>query len=284
MGSVGILSVQETGKIHRGVQIIDARPRSDYDAGHIPGAIRMGWEEWCGPAPVSKESILRRQGYWGVLRDKSPDWYAERLTSRGLRSQDPIVVYADGVRSRGREGRIAWMLLYFGAVDVSLLDGGWEAWLHGGGGMERTHAKPPRGRFAVSLQLTRRWTLADITNQRQIVSRTRFVDTRSAEEFAGEIPACQSFRGHIPDADLLPFTTLFDESGRYTDQARFVQAFPSSEQHIDAIVAYCEVGVRASLFALLHEAHTGRLVSVFDGSAAEWALRSGLPLRTGVAA
>jgi 3-mercaptopyruvate sulfurtransferase SseA len=47
------------------------------------------------------------------------------------------------------------------------------------------------------------------------------------------------------------------------------------------IVAYCEVGVRASLFALLHEAYTGRLVSVFDGSAVEWALNSGLALKTG---
>lgn len=281
MGVVGILSVENVSDIRGCIQIIDARPRSDFDAGHIPGALWMGWEDWCDTAPVSEASILRRPGFWGVLQEKPGGWYAERLEALGLRAEDPIVVYADGPRSRGREGRIAWMLLYLGAAAVSLLDGGWQAWGQIGGDVERDRVKSPRGHFPVLFQEERRWTLAQITNQWETRSRPHFVDTRSVEEFAGELPACQSFRGHIPGAGLLSFTTLFDAQGRYIDQASFVHALPSAARHMKDIVAYCEVGVRASLFALLHEAYTGRLVSVFDGSAAEWALQSGLALRTG---
>jgi thiosulfate/3-mercaptopyruvate sulfurtransferase len=241
----------------------------------------MGWEEWCDAAPVPDESVLRRQGYWGLLRRKPGGWYAEQLTRRGLRNGDPIVVYADGPRSRGREGRIAWMLLYLGAVTVSFLDGGWQSWLREGGDVEREAGKPPEGCFAVSFQKDRRWTLTQMTNRRQTLSRPRFVDTRSAAEFAGDVPACLSFRGHIPGAVLIPFTTLFDAGERYIDRASYVHTLPTSVRPMVEIVAYCEVGVRASLFALLHEAYTGRLVRVFDGSAAEWALNSGVALQKG---
>jgi thiosulfate/3-mercaptopyruvate sulfurtransferase len=281
VGVVGILSVEGVPHTRGRIQIIDARPQSDFDAGHIPGAIWMGWEEWCGTAPVSEESILRQPGYWGVLQEKSRGWYAERLEAQGLRGDDSIVIYADGPQSRGREGRIAWMLLYLGAAAVSLLDGGWEAWVQMGGDVERDQMKPPRGCFSVLFQEERRRTLAQITSRQETRSRLHFVDTRSVAEFAGELPACQSFRGHIPGAGLLPFTSLFDATGRYIDQASFVHALPSAVRPTDDIVAYCEVGVRASLFALLHEAYTGRLVSVFDGSAAEWALKSGVPLLSG---
>jgi 3-mercaptopyruvate sulfurtransferase SseA len=133
---VGILSAEGLTDANREVQTIDARSKSDFDAGHIPGAIWMGWEEWCEPAPGPREFIV-------------------------------------------------------------------------------------------------------------------------------------------------PFTTLFDATGRYIDRERYVGGLPPAVRQADNIVAYCEVGVRASLFALLHEAYAGRLVSVCDGSLTEWAITSRLPLQTG---
>lgn len=134
----------------------------------------------------------------------------------------------------------------------------------------------------MSFQEERRCTLAQIKNQQETRSRPHLVDTRTVEEFAGELPACLSFRGHIPGAVLLPFASLFDATERFIDQASFVHALPNAVRQTDDIVAYCEVGVRESVFALLHEADTGRLVSVFDGSATEWALQSERPLQTGM--
>lgn len=278
---IGILSAEGLTDAHREVQTIDARSKSDFDAGHIPGAIWMGWEEWCEPAPDPTKSILAEKGYWGALKLASAGWYAERLMACGLRRGDPIVVYADGPQSRGREGRIAWMLLYFGAEAVLLLDGGWQAWLHMGGDVEREWTNPPAGAFPASFQAKRRRTLIQLTASWQTPSRPLFVDTRSAAEFAGDGQAHLPRRGHIPGAVLVPFTTLFDATGRYIDQERYFDGLPSAVRQANDIVAYCEVGVRASLFALLHEAYTGRLVSVWDGSLTEWALTSKLPLQTG---
>ncbi len=44
------------------------------------------------------------------------------------------------------------------------------------------------------------------------------------------------------------------------------------------LVAYCEVGVRSCLFALLHEVYTGQIIANFDGSIMEWALDTQLPM------
>jgi rhodanese-related sulfurtransferase len=82
-------------------QIIDARRRHEFEAGHIPGAIPIEWEDWRDLAPVDPSSTLNRKGYWGVLRSAPDDWYAEQLATRGLSSAGPTAVYADGPRSRG---------------------------------------------------------------------------------------------------------------------------------------------------------------------------------------
>lgn len=282
MTTIGILSVEDVARIYRDVQIIDARPKSAFEAGHIPGAIWMGWEDWCESAPVSQDSILREAGYWGVLRQASAAWYAERLASCGLHSSDPIIIYAGGPHSRGREGRIAWMLLYLGVSGVMLLDGGWQAWLQIGRDVEREHTMPPPGHFPVNFQHQRRRVVADLVDELQSSSRPLLVDTRSAAEFAGESQPYMPRRGHLPGAVLVPFTTLFGATERYVDRESYVDRLPPGIQQADRIVAYCEVGVRASLFALLHEAYTGQLVPVCDGSLMEWTLMSDLPLQIGM--
>src|ERR1700724_3070948 len=53
--------------------IIDARPYQGYIAGHIPGAVWMGWEAWCEEAPVHAGQTLAQPGYWGVVRESMPE-------------------------------------------------------------------------------------------------------------------------------------------------------------------------------------------------------------------
>jgi thiosulfate/3-mercaptopyruvate sulfurtransferase len=268
-------------------KLVDARREHEYLDGHIPGAIWMGWEDWCDSSPVASNSILGRPGYWGVLRSAPDSWYAERLSGLGLSEDDDIVVYAGGVRSRGREGRIAWMLLYLGARSVFLLDGGWDAWLGAGGLSDISALTPAHGHFTVSRQPDRRCTLPDLAAADAKGGLPRLIDTRSAEEFAGRREAYLPRRGHLPAAVNAPFTDCFQSTDHYVDahahkrrleeladvrgKRRGVGSRPTD-------VAYCEVGVRAALFALLHEIHTGEVMSVYDGSLIEWSLHPDLPL------
>jgi len=270
--------------------IVDARPRDDFLRGHIPGALSVQWERWCAVPPSGAAPVLSQPGYWGALADASPAWYAEHLSRCGVASARPILVYADGLSSKGREGRIAWMLLYLGARHVALLDGGWSEWRRLGGAVAAGDEPARPERFAVALQEERRWTRTRLTTAHRRRRVPTLVDTRTAPEFDGDCYDYLPRKGRLPDAILFPFSALFAGPQRYVGRATYQARLPADLQSEGAetspaprvvgsrLVAYCEVGVRASLMALVHEAYTGEVVGVFDGSLIEWALYADLPV------
>jgi thiosulfate/3-mercaptopyruvate sulfurtransferase len=191
------------------------------------------------------------------------------------------VVYADGQRSKGREARIAWMLLYLGARAVALLDGGWQGWLAHAGVVERRRTLPLPGQFVIAVQPHRRCSLSDLLAAHRDGTSQLLVDIRSPREFAGRVHRYQPRMGHLPAARLVPFTALFHPGGRYLDRRRYHDRILPLVKRAVPLIAYCEVGVRACTFALLHEVYSGDAVPVYDGSLMEWALDPALPVCTG---
>ena len=259
-------------------RIIDARPYSDYVAGHIPGAVWMSWEGWCEKAPARAGRTLAQAGYWGVLKESMTGSLRESMRQAGLRDERPVLVYADGPGSKGREGRIAWMLLYWGISSVFLLNGGWSAWLEAGGSSDVTTPMPKSGQFHIRVQEHRRVQLPQLRQDFQRNTLPLLIDVRSRSEFAGHHYAYQPRMGRLPGAVHMPFIDLFDEAGCFVTKSVYLQQLPPQVKNADRCVAYCEVGVRSSLFALLHEVYTGQVIANFDGSVMEWALDRTLPM------
>ena len=279
---IGILQAEQLkydrgGRLARAA-IVDARSHEQYLQGHIPGAIWIGWESWCEPAPRRAGPALAPSGYWGVLARASGQEYGHRLGSHGLCHDCPIVVYADGQRTRGREGRVAWMLLYLGASEVHLLDGGWSSWLARECEVQVGIESPERGHFTVRFQPERRRTLRTLLTRFRTGRLPVLVDARSRAEFDGENQEGLPRGGHLIGACLLPFADLFEPDGRYVEREQYMKTLPDEVRQATNIVTYCEVGVRAALLAMLHEAYTGQVVAVYDGSVMEWALAPDLPM------
>jgi rhodanese-related sulfurtransferase len=99
------------------VTILDARPAREYRRGHVPGAIRIDWK-----------AFREGRGRTGKL-PADLGRVATELAALGVDSNRAVVVYGDARQGWGEEGRIVWMLTYLGHPHVSLLDGGWAAWL-----------------------------------------------------------------------------------------------------------------------------------------------------------
>src|ERR1700691_2550995 len=99
--SASLISVAELRESNPDRIIIDTRLRKQYDAGHIPGAIWLRWEEWCEQAPEHAEDILKPPGYWGRLADPVEQAFADRLGQRGVSSEAELVIYSAGPRSKG---------------------------------------------------------------------------------------------------------------------------------------------------------------------------------------
>lgn len=134
------------------------------------------------------------------------------------------------------------------------------------------------GRFEIALQEHRRIRLPQLKHEHLSGNVPALVDTRSASEFAGYTYAYQPRRGRIPTAIHIPFTSFFSKTGNFIDQQTYLQGLPETLSRAGRLVAYCEVGVRSALFALLHEIYTGRVVANYDGSILEWALDPELPM------
>lgn len=89
----------------KGVIWLDARPRSEFDKGHIPGAHLLNLYEW---------------------DDLMPD-IVQLLDADGLKST--IVIYCDGQKcAASRELRDRMNELPLGEIDIRVLHGGWPAW------------------------------------------------------------------------------------------------------------------------------------------------------------
>jgi thiosulfate/3-mercaptopyruvate sulfurtransferase len=273
---ISLITAEELKKPRSDRIIVDARLRKQYDAGRIPGAIWLRWEEWCERAPDHVSEILKVPGYWGRLADPVQESFAQRLEQRGISSDAEIVVYAAGPRSKGSDGRVAWMHLYLGVKNVRLLDCAWQEWVSDGGAIE-TEIKPVAGaKFAVNVQPQRRALLRDC-RQRIIDRQVLLIDTRTAREFSGEIYDYQPRKGSLPGATLISFSSMYSTGRKFVTGSEY-QAMLPADADDKAVITYCEVGVRAATVALLHEIHQQRIVQVYDGSVMEWALDPTLPV------
>lgn len=102
--------------------ILDARPRGEWQAAHIPGAISFSWEEYT------------RTDAKGVKYSTfSPNELAALLGALGIGERTPLVIYGDADKSWGGEGYDAWLFSWLGHKGpVRLLNGGIQAWRNAG--------------------------------------------------------------------------------------------------------------------------------------------------------
>lgn len=287
---VSVMTVDELEafieKEKNSISLVDARPRMDYRLGHLPGAVHAGWESFSREAPPTAkliiQPILRTPGYWGTLADPEQADFAGRLSAMGLDNQRKIVVYADGRASKGREGRIAWMLLYLGARDVAMLDGGIDLWKSSrkrAGRLERGESYPEPGSFSVEPDRRRRLTTDWLRARLDSEDFPHLLDTRSKKEFEGRLFWYQPRMGRMPRASLLAFDDVFGEDGkRFISAKTYKSLLPPGFEDARNRGSYCEVGVRACTISLLHEIYTGEILPVYDGSMMEWSLDPELPV------
>jgi 3-mercaptopyruvate sulfurtransferase SseA len=258
--------------------VIDARPPAPYAAGHVPSARQLSWEDWCAKPPMHSET-LEQPGYWGLLADPEEERFATALSSAGIRNDRPVVVYAEGADTNGREGRIAWMLLYLGVTEVHLLNGGWQGWLRAGGEVEHGAPRLESSRtFELKLQHHRRCRIHELEELQSKNQTPQLIDTRTPDEYAGRCFEYQPRKGAISGSILFPFRDLIEPDGTFISQDSYSELLEQRGIVAQSLIAYCEVGVRASTFALIHEIYTGHAVRVFDGSIMEWGARESLPM------
>jgi thiosulfate/3-mercaptopyruvate sulfurtransferase len=234
--------------------------RSDYLAGHLPGAVYVSLEE--------ELSDHDRAGYG---RHPLPTGAAIQAAARrwGIRAGQPVVVYDDW--NRAGSCRAWWVLTAAGVPDVRILDGGLPAWTAVGGRLESGPVVPSVGDVTIAhddLYAGGRSTLTVDQVAGRVVDV--LLDARAPERFRGEVEPVDRVAGHIPGAVNLPSLSVLDAAGRFRRASELAEIIDRAGIGPGASVGvYCGSGVTASVVLAALSA-AGSEVALFPGSWSQW--------------
>ncbi len=243
--------------------------RSDYDAGHIPGAVFLDVQ-----GEISDPDTR--------LRFMAPpaERFADAMGRFGIGDGARVVLYCAG--SIMWATRVWWMLRAFGFDGAAVLDGGFEKWKAEGRPVTTApgacppatfEARPRPGFFA-----DRDHVLARLDD-----GGSAMVNALAPEFHLGAGPSRYGRPGRIPGSVNVPASSLLEPGdGTFVplDEARraYEEAGVTPDSHV---VAYCGGGISATVgLFLLHQLGYPDL-TLYDGSMGEWARDPDLPIETG---
>lgn len=237
-----------------------AEKRSDYDAGHIPGARLLMLDEFI-------------EGEDAEL--PSPEKLKEAFEKVGVSNESRVVVYTTSWYPMA--GRAYFTLDYLGHGDhTALLDGGIDEWKLEKRPLEKDTPKIARGSFTPHLHPEVRAMLEDVKKlSEQPTQSELLVDSRPEKRYTD---------GHIAGAVLVYWQeTLVDAKNKPTflPPDKLKELFASRGiKPGQKLVTYCEIGLQASHDYFIAK-YLGYDAAMFDGSIHQWSHMNNLPLVKG---
>ncbi len=242
-----------------------------YDAGHIPGAVKIDWV-----ADLNDQTV----------RDYiSAQQFAELLSRKGIGRDTTIIFYGD--KSNWWAAYAYWVFQLFGHDKAKLLNGGRKKWIDEKREITRVVPSYPQTRYPTPQRDdTKIRALRD-----QIIAHVRvngaLVDVRSPQEFTGErlhmpdYPNEGALRGgHIPGARSIPWAQAVQDDGTFKPRSELEALYGGKSITPDKdIIVYCRIGERSShTWFVLTRLLGYPNVRNYDGSWTEWGNGVGLPI------
>jgi thiosulfate/3-mercaptopyruvate sulfurtransferase len=238
--------------------------RSEYEAGHIPGAAFLDLEY----------DVTGHQPGQGRHPLPTAPVFEQAMRAAGVSADSRVVVYDDAAGFSA--ARLWWLLRYFGHDVVAVLDGGLQTWP---GPLSRSYEPIARGRFIADPQPNMK---LDYGGVRERPGNALLLDARRFERYLGRSEPVEVRAGHIPGARSAHWRGNLASDGLFKSaddlRRRFAEIGVGDGR---TVIAYCGSGVSAchDLLALeLAGLPGGRL---YPGSWSDWSAREDAPIAVG---
>jgi len=252
--------------------ILHLGTKTDYDAAHVPGARFL----------TMSDVALNDTSENGLsLQMPAADDLRARLEQAGISDGSRIVAYYTRDRISSAT-RVLFTLDYAGlGKQVSLLDGGFEAWTREGHPV--TTDVPPATPGTLS-PLTIQSSIVDAEFVKAHLAAPGYaiVDGRTTAFYSGAQTGGSAQRphktGHITGAKNVPYTDTLTDAQMLKSPDALKALFSSAGVKTgDTIVAYCHIGQQAT--AVIFAARTlGYKVLLYDGSFEDWSRHADYPV------
>ena len=242
---------------------VDYDPATNYNLGHIPGAILFDWRK-------DMNDQLRRD----IV---SKEQLEELLGRTGVSSTTKLVLYGDF--NNWFAAFAYWILKYYGVENVVLMNGGRKKWIAEDKAVTKDVPSYSRTGFKVANPNENIRTYVDYVKSSLNNNNRVLVDVRSPAEFTGEVTAPPEYPnehaqrgGHIPGAVNIPWAQAVKEDGTFKSAEELSKLYQSKGVTPDKeIITYCRIGERSSFTWFVLKYLLGYPnVRNYDGSWTEW--------------
>lgn len=259
---------------------VDGGGQEAFEKGHIPRAVhsdyaKAGWRVTRNGVPSMLPTVPELEKLIGGL---------------GIDRQSHVVVVPAGVHVTdfGSAARVYWTLKSVGIANVSILNGGFNAWTAAGNPVEAGAVKPTAKVFTAdfsdnylaNLDRVQATQAAGNSSGRNLLGRAQaaagsaiatLVDARPESFFLGKqkAPAAAAY-GHIPGAVNVDSANFYDAASNRL-KSRTELAAAAANIPDGPVIAYCNTGHWAATdWFVLSEVLGRKDVRLYDGSMVEW--------------
>ncbi len=246
--------------------VLDARSPMRYVQGHIAHAISL--------PPLALTHV--RPDRVRVLAEA--EQLEKVIQAAGINPTMHVVVY--GERGSQDAAFLYWGLHLCGVKNLSLLDGGIEAWRRAGFPLTREVISPQPSEFQIQLDsacsVSGDWLLASLGN-----SSIQVVDNRTLPEFTGE-DALSQRGGRIPRAIHFEWSEALnpDLTFKPVEELKNLLA-AAGVQRQTTIVNYCHAGARSAHATFVMKLAGFGDVRNYEAGWFEWGNNNKFPVETG---
>ncbi len=247
---------------HPQLRILDIRSPDAYAQGHITGAVNTPYGKYRGPADNA-----------GALRTEAE--LSELFSQAGISPDSYVVVSYEGANPTdfGAAARVYWTLKAGGLQQLSILDGGIQAWLAADGQLDQHPTPITPTQFSYQYNPSMLINTADLAQAIEQGNAPVLIDARPEPFFKGQQRVDAAARyGTLPGARDLDFNAFFNTDAPTLKSAAELTALVQKAGLNHApTVSFCNTGHWAATnWFVLSELVGNPDVKLYPESIVEW--------------